>query len=290
MHECEFHEPSQVQEACQLASQWGEDARLIAGGTALILALRQRLVQARHLISLARIDALHGVQIEGDQLVIGACATHTQVAQSAEVRAHQPAFAHLVANLANEQVRNQGTLGGNLAYADPTTDPPGCLLALGAQVELQGPAGLRRLPMSEFLVDYFETALQPGELLTRILVPVKQPGQHTTYVRHLRTPADHRPMANVSVFTQAKGHQVTEVRVVVGAATPVPWLVEPATDALVGQAWTESRIEALAREASQTMDALSDTRCDADYRREVVRVLISRSLQTHWTNLQEHAK
>ena len=280
MRDFDYLSPTRLDEVCGLLQAHGDDARLIAGGTALILALRQRLVMPEALISLAQVDGMRDIGVEDGHLRIGACCTHTQVATSATVQQQAPALAMLAGKLANPQVRHQGTLGGNLAYADPTTDPPGCLLAMNAQVVLQGLQGERTLAMGEFLTDYFETALRPDEVLARIDVPVPSAQGRTTYLRHLRTLADHRPMANVSVHsdTTAAGRVF---RVVVAAATPLPWSVPFASD-WIGTAPTAARIADFAATVATDMDPLTDNRCDSHYRRDVVRVLVSRAMHRHF--------
>lgn len=287
MHDVEYLEPDSLRDVCQLLHQCGEDARLIAGGTALMLALRQRLVNPSCLISVARIAELRGIHFDSDgRLVIGAFTTHSEVAQSSQIREHYPMLASMASQVANWQVRNQGTIGGNLCYADPATDPPGCLLALGAEVVLQGPSEQRVLPMSEFLVDYYETALQAGEVLVAIRLPAHQTYSHGSYLRYLKTPADHRPLVNVSITSAMNGPAIGDVRLVVGAATPFPMRLKAAID-LIGQAPSLLLIESVADAASQEIDALSDARATADYRRALVRVLVARALSQHF-HLSSH--
>jgi carbon-monoxide dehydrogenase medium subunit len=285
MRDFDYLEPTQAHGVCDLLAMHGDEARLIAGGTALLLALRQRLVMPQTLISLGRVAGLSDITLEGEVLSIGACATHSQIAASPLVQQHAPTLAFLEGQLANEQVRNQGTLGGNLAYADPTTDPPGCLLALNAHVVLQGQQGHRQMGMDAFLTDYFETALQQDEILTRVLIPISSTPGRNTYLRHLRTPADHRPMANVSVFTQGEGTDNPQIRVVLAAATPMPWSV-PFADELLRSPLRAQDVDDFAGQATQEMQALSDARCGSDYRREVMRVLLTRSLTRHFSEQQ----
>ena len=282
MRDFDYLEPTRADEVCALLRSHGEDARLIAGGTALMLALRQRLVMPAALISLAKVASLREIVAHDTHLHIGAGCTHTAIATDAAVRAIVPTFAQLEGKLANAQVRNQGTLGGNLAYADPTTDPPGCLVAMGARAVVHGPSGERTLPMSAFLVDYFETALQPDEVLVAVQVPRPGAQARTTYLRHLRTPADHRPMANVSVHTDTGADGQPVCRVVVAAATPLPWSV-PHADQLCDPQVRLRQLEDFAAQAAADMAPLSDTRCEPAYRRDVVRVLLTRALARHFS-------
>lgn len=282
MHDFDYLEPDSLRDVCQLTNQWGEDARLIAGGTALMLALRQRLVSPSCLISVARVPELRGIHFDSEhRLVIGAFTTHSEVAQSSHIREHYPVLASMASQVANWQVRNQGTIGGNLCYADPATDPPGCLLALGAEVVLQGVDQQRVLPISEFLVDYYETALQEGEVLVAIRLPAVKSNSHASYLRYLKTLADHRPLVNVSIASVKAGSSIGDVSLVVGAATPFPKRLKAATD-LVGQTPSLPLIQSVADAAAQEIDALSDARATADYRRDLVRVLVARALSQHF--------
>jgi len=282
MHDFDYVEPVSLSDVCQLTKQWGENARLIAGGTALMLALRQRLVSPTCLISVARVAELRGIHFDSDRrLVIGAFTTHSEVAQSSLIREHYPMLASMASQVANWQVRNQGTIGGNLCYADPATDPPGCLLALGAEVVLQGADEQRVLPISEFLVDFYETALQDGEVLVSIRLPAAKSNSHGSYLRYLKTPADHRPLVNVSITSVNAGSAISELSLVVGAATPFPKRLKAATD-LVGQTPSLSLIQSVADAASREIDALSDARATANYRRDLVRVLVARALTQHF--------
>jgi carbon-monoxide dehydrogenase medium subunit len=282
MHDFDFLEPDSLRDVCQIMNQLGENARLIAGGTALMLALRQRLVSTSCLVSVARVAELRGIYFDSEhRLVIGAFTTHSEVALSHHIREHYPMLATMASQVANWQVRNQGTLGGNLCYADPATDPPGCLLALGAEVVLQGSGQQRVLPISEFLVDYYETALQEGEVLVAIRLPAAKSNAHGSYLRYLKTPADHRPLVNVSITSVNAGSAVSDVSLVIGAATPFPKRLKAATD-LVGQAPSLPLIQSVADAAAKEIDALSDARATADYRRDLVRVLVARALSQHF--------
>ncbi len=282
MHDFDYIEPDSLHDICQLSLQWGEDARLIAGGTALMLALRQRLLSPSHLISVAQVAELRGIHFDSEnRLVIGAFTTHSEIAKSNLIRAQYPMLASMASQVANLQVRNQGTIGGNLCYADPATDPPGCLLALGAEVVIQGYAQQRVLPISEFLVDYFETALQEGEVLVAIRLPAAKSNSHGSYLRYLKTPADHRPLVNVSITSVNAGRSISDVALVVGAATPFPKRLRAATE-LIGQTPSLPIIQSVADKAAKEIDALEDARSTADYRRDLVRVLVARALSQHF--------
>lgn len=279
MHDFDFQEPATVAEASQMAAELGEGVRFIAGGTALMLALRQRMLAPSHLVSLARLPALRGIEFDAQRgLRIGALTLHAEVAESPVVQQHAPMLAAMAARMANPQVRNQGTIGGNLCYADPATDPPGCLLALNARVRLASRRGTRELALADFIVDYYTTALEPDELVQDILVPPAPADAAGHYLRHLRTAAEHRPMASVAAWVRRQGDVCTEARLVVGAATPVPCRLPRAEACLSGQRITQARLAEAAATAADEFTAIDDLRGSAAYRRQVVRVQAERCL------------
>ena len=251
----------------------------MGGGTALLLAMRQRMLSPTHLVSLQRVQGLRGVQVAPDgTLAIGAATRHAELAAAPAVRAGWPMLATMAANLANPQVRNQGTIGGNLCYADPSTDPPACLLALDAQVLLQGPQGQRVLPLSAFLVDFFTTALASDELLVEIRVPPLPSGMRGHYMRHLRTPAAHRPLVTLAVLLQWQGSTCSAARIALGAAIPVARRMPSAEALLAGRTPDAALVAQVADHIATGIDPLSDQRGSADYRRDIVRVLAHRTL------------
>ncbi len=279
MLDFDFLEPGSVAEASRMVADLGEDCRVIAGGTALMLAMRQRMLTPGHLVSLGRLQQLRGIRAdERGWLRIGALTLHTEVAASPLVQSQWPMLASMAARVANPQVRNQGTLGGNLCYADPATDPPGCLMALDAQVVLSGSRGERVLPMTEFLVDYYTTALAPEELLTEIRVPPLPAGTTGLYTRHLRTAADHRPLVSVALVARSQGAVCGAARLVVGASTPIPTRVPRAEAFLVGKTVTPEIAAQVAAIVTADITPVSDARGDADYRRDMVGVVARRSI------------
>ncbi len=214
MRDFDFLEPQSIPEASEMLASYGDRCRMLAGGTALILALRQRMVSPSHIVSLAKIRALRGITFDPSEgLRIGALTVHADIARSHLVRQHFPMLADMASRLANPQVRNQGTLGGNLCFGDPATDPPSCLIALDAQVVLRTANGSRVLKLDEFIVDYYQTALQPGEILSEVRVPTNSfnAGYHA---RFLRTAAEHRPLVNLALSAHRDRDHCQDVRIV----------------------------------------------------------------------------
>lgn len=279
MRDFEFLQPASVSEASRMLADLGDEARVMAGGTALLLAMRQRMATPSHVISVAKLPGLRAITFDpGQGLRIGALVRHAELAQSELVRRHYPVLAAMAAQVANPQVRNQGTLGGNLCYGDPATDPPGCLLAHGAQVVLESARGERVLPIEDFLVDYFVTALAPDELVVQIRVPAPLPDASGAFTRFKRTAAEHRPLASVSLVTRREGPLCREARLVVGASVPVPRRVQRAEEFLRGRLVTREVAAETAAIVAADIEAISDARGSAEFRRDMVRVVARRTI------------
>ncbi len=279
MRDFDLLEPESVREASRMMADRGDDCRLIAGGTALLLGMRQRMLTPTLLVSLNGIGALRGIAFDEHKgLRIGALTRHAELAREPVLRARYPMLADMASRLANPQIRNQGTIGGNLCYADPTTDPPGCLLALGASVVLASHAGERVLPIEQF-VDFFSTALLPGEIVTEIRVPTPPADHDGRYRRFLRTAAEHRPLLNVSLAVRRSGVTCHEARIVIGASTPKPARARRAEALLGGRAVTAELAAEVAAAAAAEIEPMSDARGTAEHRRDMVRVIVRRTIE-----------
>ena len=282
MRDFEYQSPKSIHELCDALSTHGDEAKLMAGGTAMMLAMRQRLLSPARILSIGRIPELHGICTDdAGNLHIGAYTTHTTIAESRLAQSTHPMLSKMAGGLANWQVRNQGTLGGNLCYADPSTDPPGCLMALDAKLVIQSSSGRRTLNMQEFCVDYFETALQPNEVLVSVVIPALPSGAKWTYERHLKTPADHRPMANLSIVSWLDDQGLKNFRIVVAAATPFPQRLVALENELTNAKASEATVGDAVRRAIESLPTLSDARADSAYRQRIVGVLLERHLPEH---------
>ena len=279
MREFDYLEPATLAEASRLLAEHGDDARVIAGGTALMLGMRQRMLAPTHLISVAKIERMRGIDVDAaGTLRIGALSRHIDVACSAQVAKHAPMLASMAARVANPQVRNQGTIGGNLCYADPSTDPPGALMALDARVVLGSVRGERVLGIEEFLVDYYVTALESDELVLEVLVPPLSTGTEGVYTRYLRTAAEHRPVVSVAFVARRDGMRCTMPRIVIGASVPVPQRQRRAEGMLDGQTMTTELVMRAADAVAADIEPIGDLRGGAEFRREMVRVNTRRTL------------
>lgn len=279
MRDFDYLAPASIAEASRMLADLGDECRAIAGGTALMLGMRQRMLAPTHLVSLGSIDALRGIDFDPRRgLRVGALTRHAEVAVSPLVREHCPVLASMASRVANPQVRNQGTISGNLCYADPSTDPPGCLMALDAQVVLGSARGERVLGIEEFLVDYYVTALEPDELVVEIRVPPMATGAAGIYTRFLRTAAEHRPLASVALIARREGALCREAKLTVGASTPIPLRLRRAEAFLKGRSITENVAAEAAEIVAADIEPVSDARGLADFRRDMVRVVARRTL------------
>ena len=279
MNDFEFHAPESLQEALALLTQYNGDAKLIAGGTALTLLLKQSLVQPDHLISLHRVPEAHDIELSDGVLRIGGLATQRDVEISPLVQQHAPLLANAYSRVATIRIRNAATVGGGLAQADPAMDPPPSLLILGASVKTVSPRGERTIPIADLYVDYFETTLEPDEIVTELDVPVQDPAAGWTYIKYLpRTEDDYATVA-VAAMGRVEGGKIADVRVGLGAVAATALRASVVEDALRG---ADATIDAL-REASQAVfdivDPTDDPRGSAGYKRDMSVVFTRRALE-----------
>jgi carbon-monoxide dehydrogenase medium subunit len=278
MREFDYLEPNSIAEASEMLAAHADTCRMMAGGTALMLALRQRMVSPTHVISLHNLRELRGITYDDKLgLRIGALTKHAELARSPLAQTHFPMLADMASRLANPQVRNQGTIGGNLCYADPATDPPSCLMALGAEIVLSSAKGNRVLKVEDFVLDYFVTALAVGELVSEIRVPPSSfnAGYHA---RFLRTAAEHRPLVNLAVSMKKSGDVCEDARLVAGASTVKPTRLRQAENFLKGKAVTPRVAAESADIGASEVEPISDLRGSAEFRREMLRVVARRTI------------
>src|SRR5258705_1345604 len=179
----EIHQPGSMLEASQMLSHYGEDAGIYAGGTELLLAMKHQALNYQHLIDLKAVPGLDSIEVRDGSLEIGATSTHRSIERSALVRQNQPALAEMESQVANVRVRATGTLGGNLCFADPHSDPATLLLVLGGAVRVESAAGARDIPVGELIAGAYASNLLPGEILTRITVPCAKPSPRAAYMK-----------------------------------------------------------------------------------------------------------
>ena len=274
-----YHAPTSLDEALSLLERHGEDARPIAGGTAMVNLLKQNLVYADHLVGLGKVPGLRGITRDNGDLRIGALTRHREVERSAEVAAAAPLLAEAYSRVATVRIRNMATVGGGLTHADPAQDPPPALMALGARVVLASSGGTREMPVEDLFVDYYETALEPGELLTEVVVPSQPPDARAVYVKFLpRTEDDYATVA-VAALARVENDTCASVRVALGAVAPTPVRATAVEAALEGQPVTADAVRSAAEAVAGQVDPLADFRGSSEYKRDMAVVFTRRALE-----------
>lgn len=287
----EYHTPKNLQEVHQDLKQFGSDAKLIAGGTALIIMMRQRLVRPTCLISLRSLPRLSTIAQKDGGLSIGALVTHRELETNALVRRRLPLLAHTYHYVATIRVRNMASVGGGLAHADPNQDPPPTLIALGATVKATSANGTREIPLEDFFKDYYETVLNPDEILTELFVPTLPPNSGGAYLKFLpRTADDYATVSAAAVVTLDKAKKTfKDVRIALGSVGTTPIRAKEAEDVLRGQPVKPEALREAAEKVRPIVDPISDFRGSASYKREMAVVFARRALEQALAGLRKKA-
>jgi carbon-monoxide dehydrogenase medium subunit len=255
------------------------DAKLLAGGHSLIPILKLRLAAPESVIDIGRIAELKGISVSDGAVRIGALTTHAQIASSSDVRQHAAGLAEAAAQIGDPAVRNRGTIGGNIAHADPASDLPTILVALGATVHTIGPKGARTIAAGEFFKGLMTTALATNELLTAVEVPRLGAGQASAYAKFAH-PASRYAVVGAAAVLRVKGGVCSGATIVAGGLTPAPRRLEAVEAALNGRT---INAETIAKAAAGTAsglgdDVLGDIYASAEYRKSVAHVWVRRAI------------
>src|SRR5256885_14338249 len=223
MRPFDYVEPETLEEALEILAADPDDTVVMAGGTSLVILLKQDLIRPARVLGLRRIAELRAISATDEGLVLGALATHGMLARSPAVRAHAAALASTFAAVATVRIREQATLGGNLAHADPAQDPPVTLLALDGTAIARSRFGERRISLDALFADIFETSLEPGELLLRVELPALPAGARATYKKFLPATFDDYATVSVAAVVAKDADGVcTHARIALGGAAPIP--------------------------------------------------------------------
>lgn len=276
-------QPDTVADVIDLLAEHGDQAHLLAGGTAVVLLLKQGLLAPEVLVHLGRLartePAMATSRLDEETVVIGALQPLRGVETDPVVTATIPAVAAAVGRVATVRIRNQATIGGNLVHADPAQDPPPILLVHDSSVELVGPAGRRIVPLTDFFVDVFETAIASNEVLTSVHVPVPAATSRFAYTKYLpRTADDYATVSVAARLDRAPDGTIADARIALGNAGPTPCRAFAAEASLRGGPPTPERFRVAAALAEEAADPTGDVRGSAAYKRTMVGVWTARTL------------
>ena len=271
-------QPTTVREASKALIDLGDKAKFYAGGAELLLLLRNGLLDAEVLVDVKKIERLHRVIFDNGALRVGACVTHHELETSLVVRERAPSFAFAESQVANVRVRNQGTLGGNLAFNDPHSDPGTVLLVHNASVIIGNENGERHVALDEFFVDMYATALEPGDLLIEVEIPPLPGGMSSSYLRLHRY---QRPTLGVAVAARFDNDKIAEARLAVGCVGPKAQRLEE-LEAKINGAKLSDAGKVLAEQKNYLLDLLrpvDDLLGSAEYKLYMTGVMLGDALE-----------
>ena len=275
--------PTTVKEALEILSQYAEEAKIIAGGQSLLILMRQGLVAPPYLIDIKHLNEINYIEAEASGGIrIGATTTHRAIEKSALIKERFPLLSQMEEKLASIQTRNWGTIGGNLCHADPAGDPAPVLIALNASFKVASSRGEREVAAEEFFLDYFETALEEGEMLLEIKVPPMAPKTAVSYQKFTIIDSDMGIVAVAASITLDGGKKCKEARLVLGGAAPIPMRAKGAEELLQGGELDDALLEEVGRKASEEAEPISDIHASEAYKRELVKVLAKRMVKRAW--------
>ncbi len=274
----EMHQPATVTEAAEMLAHYGDKGRLYAGGTELLLAMKHDLLRYEHLVDAKTVASLDKIELKNSSLSIGGTATHRAIERSPLVREHFSVMAEMETQVANVRVRATGTLGGNLCFAEPHSDPATLLLALGAHARVQGRAGEKMLAMDELLRGAYETALAPDELLVAVEIPLPEKSQRAAY---LKFQIHERPTLSLALVLNLddSGRAIAQATAVVGSISAKPCRSQKGEQLLIGAVEKVKRqLPDASRALADAADPVDDLEGSAEYKRHLVGVFLRRAL------------
>lgn len=285
MRRFEYHEPDSLKTASRLLTELGDGSYIIAGGTDLLVEIRERLRRVRHVVNIKRVAGLDGLSYSAEKgLYFGALVTARTLETEPAVHAHYPNFLSALQVLGSIQVRNRATVVGNICRASPSADTIPPLTADGAVVHIYGPDGERQQTLESFFTGPGKTVLRPGEIATAVSVPPPRPHSGRIYIKHGRRKAMELATVGVAVSLERQGDECTDIRVALGAVGATV-LRAPKTEALIcGSSLAADDRAAAASMAMDECAPISNVRSSAEYRRAMIGVLTERALEQAWEN------
>jgi aerobic carbon-monoxide dehydrogenase medium subunit len=274
-----YHAPPTVADAVAVLAEFGDEAKVLAGGQSLVPMLAMRLARPAHLVDVNRVPELARIRPEEGHLVVGSTTRHASLERAAEIGVAVPLLRLAAPYIGHFQIRNRGTLGGSLAHADPAAELPAVVRALDAEIIADGPSGSRAIPAAEFFEMVFTTALEPDELLTAVRFPVWGPGAGFAIEEIARRHGDFA-LAGAVCAVQVEAGRLTRVALAMFAMGSVPERLDALERSLTGASVAELNLDDVGEEGVAALDPQSDVHATGHYRKKIGAVLIGRALAT----------
>lgn len=274
----DYHVAKTVDEAIALLGQYGDEAKLLAGGHSLLPTMKLRLAQPGHLIDLGRIDGLSYIREANGSVEIGALTTYNKIEHSDLLRRRFALLPEGTALIGDQQVRNRGTIGGSVAHSDPAADMPGLVLALKANIVVRGPNGEREIAADDFFQDLFTTALEPNEVVTEIRIPLLPAHSGSAYEKLANRASHYAVVGCAAVVTLNDDNTCASASVVITGASVKPTRASAVEDALSGKTLDEATIAAAASHAADGLELVEDIHGSKAYRAQMTAVMVKRAL------------
>ena len=274
----DYHPAKTVEEAIALLQQYGDEAKVLAGGHSLIPAMKLRLSQPEHLVDIGHIDGLSYIREEGDAVVVGALTSYATIERSELLARHFAILPEAASIIADQQVRNRGTIGGSLAHADPAGDMPGVVMALKGEIVAQGAKGSRTIPVDDFFVSTFTTSLEPDEIVTAIRFPIPPAHTGSAYEKLSNRASHYAIVGCAAVITRGNDGKCAAASVAITGAATETTRARAVESALIGQKLDEATIITAAEHAAESLELISDIHGSEAYRRQMASVITRRTL------------
>jgi carbon-monoxide dehydrogenase medium subunit len=281
----EYIEPKSIPEICSLLYRYGDEAKLLAGGTDLFVRMKEKEIKPKYLIDLKAIPGLDSIKYqEATGITLGALTILDDIEKSPLIQARAKILSLAAATVGVIQTRNKATLGGNLCNASPAADMAPALLAMDAQVRLIGLEGERTIPLDGFFVGPGQTVLHPGEILAEVIIPENTLSQTGVYLKFSTRKALDLAIVNLGVVLQASTERdsIQDIRVAIGAVAPTPLRLKAVEEMLKGKAPDDQWLDQAAQKAWEAIQPITDLRASADYRREMAKVFLKRGIKMAW--------
>jgi aerobic carbon-monoxide dehydrogenase medium subunit len=286
----EYQSAKSLDEALRLLGRHGDEAKILAGGHSLLPMMKLRLAAPRYVIDIGHVKGLDYIREEGNQIAIGALATHAQVAASELLREKCPLLPETAAQIGDMQVRNRGTIGGSLAHADPAADYPASILALDAEMIVQSGSGKRTIRAAEFFVDLLQTEIGPGEILVEVRVPIRRVGEGMAYCKFHQPASGFATVGAAARVRISSDGKIGEIALGMTGVSSKPYRATAAEKALRGKKADSESIEAACAKAAQGVEPLSDIFASSEYRRAMAGVFARRAISAALARAGNHAR